>query len=40
MDDIILRNSGTDWNKVHFRDALMERVMKNTGQAILAQNQP
>lgn len=29
-DNIILRNSGTDWNKVHFRDAFMERVLKNT----------
>ncbi|MBL0258119.1 MAG: CotH kinase family protein [Bacteroidetes bacterium] len=35
MDDIILRNSGTDWNKVHFRDALMERVMKNTWSGYL-----
>lgn len=30
MDDIVLRNSGTDWNVVHFRDALMERVMRTT----------
>lgn len=29
-DDIIMRNSGTDWNKVHFRDAFMERMLKNT----------
>ena len=29
-DKIILRNAGTDWNKVHFRDPLMERIMKNT----------
>jgi len=29
-DNIILRNSGTDWNVSHFRDAFMERVMKNT----------
>ncbi|HNP48463.1 MAG TPA: CotH kinase family protein [Bacteroidia bacterium] len=29
-DNIVLRNSGTDWNVVHFRDAFMERVMKNT----------
>ncbi|HRH65390.1 MAG TPA: lamin tail domain-containing protein, partial [Bacteroidia bacterium] len=35
MDDIILRNSGTDWNVVHFRDALMERVMKNTWSGYL-----
>ena len=35
MDDIVLRNSGTDWNKVHFRDALMERIMKNTWSGYL-----
>lgn len=29
-DNIILRNSGTDWNVVHFRDAFMQRLMKNT----------
>jgi hypothetical protein len=29
-DDIVLRNSGTDYNIVHFRDAFMERVLKNT----------
>ncbi len=29
-DDIIIRNAGTDWNKVHFRDAFMERVLKPT----------
>ncbi len=29
-DNIILRNSGTDWNAVHFRDAYMERVLKTT----------
>ncbi len=28
--DIILRNSGTDFNIVHFRDAFMERVLKKT----------
>lgn len=28
--DIILRNSGTDFNIVHFRDAFMERVLKRT----------
>lgn len=28
--DIILRNSGTDWNVVHFRDAFMQRVLKPT----------
>jgi Chitobiase/beta-hexosaminidase C-terminal domain/CotH kinase protein/Lamin Tail Domain len=29
-DSFILRNAGTDWNKVHFRDGLMQRIMKNT----------
>ncbi len=29
-DKIILRNSGTDWNEVHFRDALMQYLMKDT----------
>ncbi|REJ80143.1 MAG: T9SS C-terminal target domain-containing protein [Bacteroidetes bacterium] len=27
-DNIVLRNSGTDWNVTHFRDALMQRIMK------------
>lgn len=35
-DDIILRNSGTDWNVVHFRDAMMEKIMKNTNSGYLA----
>ena len=35
MDDIVLRNSGTDWNVLHFRDALMERIMKNTWSGYL-----
>jgi len=35
-DYIVLRNSGTDWNKVHFRDALMERIMRNTHSGYLA----
>lgn len=35
-DNFILRNGGTDWNKVHYRDALMERVMKNTHSGYLA----
>lgn len=35
-DNIILRNSGTDWNVTHFRDALMERIMKNTYCGYLA----
>jgi hypothetical protein len=26
----VLRNAGTDWNKVHFRDALMHRIMRTT----------
>ncbi len=34
-DDIVLRNSGSDWNEVHFRDAFMERVMKNTHSGYL-----
>jgi hypothetical protein len=34
--DLILRNAGTDWNVVHFRDALMERVMRNTNVGYLA----
>lgn len=29
-EKFILRNSGTDWNVTHFRDALMQRLMKNT----------
>ena len=29
-DRFILRNAGTDWNVVHFRDAMMQRLMKNT----------
>ncbi len=28
--DLVLRNSGSDWNVVHFRDALMERIMRTT----------
>lgn len=35
-DDIVLRNAGTDWNKVHFRDVFMERVMKNTYSGYIA----
>ena len=35
-DDIVLRNSGTDWNKVHFRDAFMERGLKSTYSGYLA----
>ncbi len=35
-DNIVLRNAGTEWNKVHFRDALMERVMKTTHSGYLA----
>ncbi len=35
-DNIILRNSGTDWNVTHFRDALMERIMKTTHSGYLA----
>lgn len=29
-DGFILRNAGTDWNVVHYRDGLMQRIMKNT----------
>ena len=36
INNIVLRNSGTDWNVVHFRDALMERIMKNTHSGYLA----
>lgn len=35
-DNIVLRNAGTDWNVVHFRDAFMERVMKPTHSGYLA----
>jgi hypothetical protein len=35
-NNIILRNSGTDWNIVHFRDAFMERMMKPTHLDYLA----
>ena len=34
-DNIVLRNAGTDWNVVHFRDAFMERVMKTTHSGYL-----
>ena len=36
IDNFVLRNSGTDWNVVHFRDALMERIMRNTYSGYLA----
>ena len=36
MDNIVLRNSGTDCNLVHFRDAFMERVLKPTYTGYLA----
>ena len=36
IDNIVLRNSGTDWNVVHFRDAFMERVLKPTHTGYLA----
>ncbi len=36
IDNFILRNSGTDWNVVHFRDALMERLQKTTYSGYLA----
>ena len=36
VDNFILRNAGTDWNKVHFRDAMMERILKPTYSGYLA----
>lgn len=36
IDDFVLRNAGTEWNKVHYRDALMERVMSTTHSGYLA----
>ncbi len=36
IDNIVLRNSGTDCNLVHFRDAFMERVLKPTYTGYLA----
>ena len=36
VNDFVLRNSGTDWNVVHFRDALMERMMRTTNCDYLA----
>lgn len=36
ISNIVLRNSGTDWNVVHFRDALMERILKTTNTGYLA----
>jgi hypothetical protein len=35
-DNFILRNSGTDWNVVHFRDAMMQRIAKSTYSGYLA----
>lgn len=35
-ENIILRNAGTDWNIVHFRDALMQRIMKPTYTGYIA----
>ena len=35
IDNMVLRNAGTDWNEVHFRDAFMERVMKTTHSGYL-----
>ncbi len=35
-DNFILRNSGTDYNIVHFRDALMERILKTTNTGYIA----
>ncbi len=36
INNIVLRNSGTDWNNVHFRDAMMERILKTTNTGYLA----
>ncbi|MBK9413325.1 MAG: CotH kinase family protein [Bacteroidetes bacterium] len=36
VDKLIIHNAGTDWNVVHFRDGLMERVMKNTYSGYLS----
>ena len=36
FDNFVLRNSGTDWNRVHFKDAFLERVMKPTYSGYLA----
>lgn len=36
VDKLILHNAGTDWNVVHFRDGLMERIMKNTHSGYLS----
>lgn len=36
VDKLIVHNAGTDWNVVHFRDGLMERIMKNTNTGYLA----
>lgn len=36
IDNFVLRNSGTDWNVSHFRDAFMERVLKQTNTGFLA----
>lgn len=35
-DDWILRNAGSDWLKVHYRDVLFEHAMKNTFLSYLA----
>lgn len=36
FDNFILRNSGTDWNIVHYRDAFMERLLRTTHAGYLA----
>ena len=36
VDKLIIHNAGTDWNVVHFRDGLMERVMRNTYSGYLS----
>ncbi len=36
VEKVIVHNAGTDWNVVHFRDGLMERIMRNTYSGYLS----
>jgi hypothetical protein len=36
FNNIVLRNSGNDWNVTMFRDAMMQTLVKNTGIDVLA----
>ncbi len=36
FDNFVLRNSGSDWNEVHFRDAFLQRVLKPSHTGYLA----